>query len=144
MSLGACNRLAERRIDCRATARGHTSTTKTTCRLRVAVRAVDRHPKARLASSNCQTHSTLKLTAREAADAIRSRGAELAGKRVSLGYLERLSRIGFYGTAEWAQPSSTTPATREACFALMEAALGSDRRVRVSVIERGCEPTPTS
>jgi Excalibur calcium-binding domain len=57
MSLGACNRLAERRIDCRATARGHTDTTKTTCRLRVAVRAVNRHPKARLASSNCRIRS---------------------------------------------------------------------------------------
>lgn len=56
-SLGACNRLAERRVDCRAIARGHTDTTKTTCRLRVAVRAVNRQPKARLASWNCQTHS---------------------------------------------------------------------------------------
>lgn len=56
-ALGACNRLAERRVDCRATARGHTDTTKTTCRLRVAVRAVNRHPKARLASSNCRTRS---------------------------------------------------------------------------------------
>jgi hypothetical protein len=142
-SLGACNRLAERRIDCRATARGHTDVTKTTCRLRVAVRAVNRHPKARLASANCLARSTLRLTARAAADAIRSRGAEIAGKRVSLGTLERLSPISFYGTAEWTQPSPTVPATKEECFALMEAALGSDRRIRVSVIERGCNPPPT-
>jgi Excalibur calcium-binding domain len=143
-SLGACNRLAERRIDCRATARGHMGARKTTCRLRVAVGAVNRHPKARLASSNCQTHSTLKLTAKEAGDAIRLRGAELAGKRVSLGFLERQSRISFYGTAEWSQLSSTPPVTREECFALMEAALASDRRVRVHVIERGCEATPST
>jgi excalibur calcium-binding domain-containing protein len=53
--VGACSRLSERRVDCQATARGHTSTSKTTCHLRVAVRAVNRRPKARLASSRCHT-----------------------------------------------------------------------------------------
>jgi hypothetical protein len=143
-SLGACSRLAERRVDCRANARGHTNTTKSTCRLRVAVRAVNRHPKARLASSNCQTRSTVKLTAREAADAIRSRGNELAGKRVGLSFLERRSRVSFLGTVEWTQSSPRSPATNEECFALMEAALTSARRVRVVVIETGCERTATS
>jgi hypothetical protein len=52
-ALRSCRRLAERRIDCRGTARGHTAHTKTTCRLRIAVRAVNRHPKAKLASANC-------------------------------------------------------------------------------------------
>jgi hypothetical protein len=57
-SMGACRRLGERRVDCDATARGHTATTKTTCRLRIAVRGVNRHPKARLASTRCQTRDT--------------------------------------------------------------------------------------
>ena len=57
-SLGRCSRLAERRVDCRGSARGHTATTKTTCRLRIAVRAFSRHPKAKLASANCRTRYT--------------------------------------------------------------------------------------
>lgn len=142
-AVGTCRRLAERRVDCQGTARGHTATTETTCRLRIAVRAVDRRPKARLASTQCQTRSTAKLTARAAAAAIRSRGDELAGKRVSLAFLERRSRVSFLGTVEWTRPSPSVPATREECFALMEAVLTSARRVRVAVIETGCEPTAT-
>ncbi|HMI80250.1 MAG TPA: excalibur calcium-binding domain-containing protein [Solirubrobacterales bacterium] len=55
VSLSGCERLGERRIDCHAIARGSTSTSQTTCRLRIAVRAVNQHPKARLAASSCQT-----------------------------------------------------------------------------------------
>lgn len=56
-NLGACRRRAERRVDCRAVARGHTRSGKTTCRLRIVVRAVNRQPTARLASSHCTTRS---------------------------------------------------------------------------------------
>lgn len=140
-AVGACKRLGERRVDCQATARGRTSTTKTTCRLRVAVRAVNRHPEARLASARCRTVETVKLRARDAADAMRARGAELAGKRVGLGFLERRSRTSFLGTVEWTQTSSV-PVAKEECFALMEAVLTSAQRVRVSVIETGCELVP--
>jgi len=52
--VGACRRLGERRVDCEGTARGRSGSAETTCRLRVVVRAVDRHPKARLSSVNCQ------------------------------------------------------------------------------------------
>jgi hypothetical protein len=54
-SLGACSRKGERRIDCLATARGETSSSRTTCRLRIRVTAVDRHPKGALAASSCRT-----------------------------------------------------------------------------------------
>jgi hypothetical protein len=53
--LGACRRQGERRIVCLATARGETSKTRTTCQLRIHVRAVNRNPKATLASSRCRT-----------------------------------------------------------------------------------------
>jgi len=139
-SVGACRRLGERRVDCDAVARGHTATTKTICRLRIAVRGVNRRPKARLASTRCQTRDTRKLTARAAATAIRARGAEIAGKPVGLGFLERRSRVSFLGTAEWTQPSTSTPVVKEECFAMMEATLASVRRVRVIVVETGCEP----
>lgn len=140
--VGTCRRLGERRVDCQATARGRTSSTKTTCQLRVAVRAVNRHPEARLASARCRTVETVKLKAQDAANAMRARGAELAGKRVGLGFLERRSRTSFLGTVEWTQSSSSVPVAREECFALMEAVLTRSRRVRASVIETGCNPVP--
>jgi hypothetical protein len=57
-ALGSCRRLAERRVDCRGVARGHIRETRTICRLRIAVRAVNRHPKAHLASTRCRTVNT--------------------------------------------------------------------------------------
>jgi hypothetical protein len=60
-AVGVCRRLGERRIDCFAISRGSTSATQTTCRLRIAVRAKNRHPSPRLASSRCETESTLFL-----------------------------------------------------------------------------------
>lgn len=143
-SLGSCSRLAERRIDCRAVARGHTATTRTTCRLRIAVRAANRHPKARLASTGCQTRSTLRLSAEAAAAAIRSRGNELAGKRVALGFLERRSHTSFIGSVEWTRPATDPSARKEECFALMEAALNSSRQVNIAVVETACEPVTTT
>jgi hypothetical protein len=140
--VGACRRLGERRVDCEGFARGRTGTEKTTCRLRLAVRAVDRRPKARLSSVNCQTKDTVKLKGVDAAQAIRARGAELAGKPVGLGFLERQSRTSFLGSAEWTRMSSATPATKEECFALIEASLSSSRQVRAVLIESGCEPAP--
>ena len=56
-SLNVCNRHGERRIACLATALGETRTSRTTCHLRIAVRAVDRHPQARLRGTRCRTVS---------------------------------------------------------------------------------------
>jgi hypothetical protein len=53
--LNSCGRQGERRIACLATARGETRATRTTCHLRIRVRAVNRHPKAVLVSSRCRT-----------------------------------------------------------------------------------------
>jgi hypothetical protein len=63
-SLGACRRRGERRIDCLATARGESSSSRTTCRLRIRVTAVDRHPKAALGFSNCRTTRFARSAAR--------------------------------------------------------------------------------
>lgn len=57
-SLRGCGRITEQRIDCHAIGHGSTNTSETTCRLRIVVRAVNQRPKARLASSRCQTRFT--------------------------------------------------------------------------------------
>jgi Excalibur calcium-binding domain len=141
LAMGGCTRAGERRINCFAIARGETSTSRTTCHLRINVRAVNRHPKASLVSTGCRTRLKLKLTAAEAAAAMRARGAEIAGKAVVVGFLERGSSLSFLGSAEWTQRSSTTM-LREECFALMEAHLTPSRQVRVVVMETGCSPAP--
>lgn len=138
LSMGACRRLGERRVDCRATARGRTSATSTTCHLKVAVRGVNRQPKARFASSRCNTRSTLRLTAPRARAALLSQGAELAGKRVALDPFERASRTSFIGAAQWTRRATNT-SPLEVCFALMKATLTPSRQVRVSVLEYRCE-----
>ena len=91
--------------------------------------------------ARCATRSTALLTAARASAAFRDRGAEIADKPVALGFLERLSRTSFEGSAEWTQRPPTAPKTKEECFALMEASLTSSNQVRVEVIETGCEPS---
>lgn len=54
-SLGACQRHGERRIVCLATALGETSSSRTSCHLRIVVRAVNRHPRANLVRASCRT-----------------------------------------------------------------------------------------
>ncbi len=137
-----CERRGERRVVCFGTAEGETTNSRTLCHLRVIVRAVNRHPKAILSRARCTTHSTAMLTAARASSALRARGAEIAGKPVGLGFLERRSRTSFKGNAEWTQRSPTAAKTTEECFALMEAALTSSHGVRVAVLETGCEAQP--
>lgn len=135
-----CERRGERLVVCFATAEGETSSSRTLCHLRVLVRAVNRHPKAVLMKARCATRSTAMLTGARASSALRARGAEIAGKQVALGFLERQSRTAFLGTAEWTQRPAGTVALKEECFALLEAVLTSSDRVSTAVIETGCEP----
>ncbi len=139
VQVGICERRGARRVVCFATAQGETASSHTTCHLRIVVRAVNRHPRATLARTNCGTRSTARLTAARASRAMRARGAEMAGKQVAIGFLERQSRTSFMGTAEWTQRSTGTPSVREECFALLEAVLTRSNRVRVVLIETGCE-----
>jgi hypothetical protein len=136
-AVGRCRRRGERRIDCVAIDSGRTSTAKTTCRLRIAVRARNRHPNASLASSRCRTVPILKLTADRARAAIRDKAEEIAGKRVGITELERAAATSFRGLAEWSQPGQTI---RENCFVLIEAVLMPSSEIVVSVIESACEP----
>ncbi len=54
-SFQGCKRRAQRRVDCRLTARGSTSRERVTCRYRVKVTARNRHPVAHLSSHSCRS-----------------------------------------------------------------------------------------
>lgn len=137
-AVGTCRRRGERRVNCLASAQGHTSTTKTVCQMRIAVRAVNRHPSARLVSSHCRTRSTVRLRAGQAQDAIRRRGAEIAGKPVAIVFLERQGPRSFIGAVEWTQSPG---GRKEECAATFEVELTLSRELRVAVLESGCEAT---
>lgn len=136
--VGVCRRLGERRVDCEAVGRGRTEASETLCHLRIAVRAPNRAPAARLASSSCQTRSTL-LTAGLALAEIRARAAELAGKPVPVASLERISATALRGRAQWNRRGQS--ASPEECFALIEAELLSPSQIRTRIIESGCDPS---
>lgn len=140
VGLDDCDRQGERRVTCFASAVGKTRASRTTCHLRIRVRAINRHPRASAGHARCQTRSTALLTAQQAASAIRGRGSELAGKRVGLGFLERLSRTQFLGMAEWTRPP-TGSSPKEECFALLEVELTQLSEVRTLLIETECEPS---
>jgi hypothetical protein len=142
--VGICERRGERRVVCFGTAAGESGTGRTLCHLRVIVRAVNQHPEATLTRARCSTRATALLTAGRASGALRARGAEIAGKPVALGFLERRSRTSFRGIVEWTQRAPAPLKTKEECFALMEAALTSSNQVRVAVIETGCEAQPAA
>jgi hypothetical protein len=138
LAFGGCNRVTIRRVSCRFTARGSTPTKRTTCHLRVAVRAKNRHPAARFTSTRCRTKSNVRLREGQARDAIRTRAAELAGKPVALLFSERIDERRFVGATEWTQQGAS--GVKEECTASIEVELTLSRELRASVIETGCEP----
>jgi len=136
LSFGGCHRLAIRRIDCRLTARGATPRERTTCNLRVAVRAEDRHPAGRIASTQCQTKSLLLLTYARAKQSLLEAANPIAGKRVSI-ELTRINRLEFEGLAEWRRPGST-PTAPENCSLELFAELLPSNEVRTLIGEPSC------
>jgi len=136
---GPCLRQAERSVDCLATATGETTMKATTCHLRVAVRAVNRRPKAKLVATQCRKRATASLTAARAKSAIRTRAAELAdGSSVSVTELERRNHRVFVGFAEWTERPNRT--IRESCFAEIKVEMDPPTGLRIAVLESLCEP----
>lgn len=103
--LNGCKRRAERRIDCRLTARGSTASVKTTCRIKVAVKARNRRPTGRIVSRRCNSRQLRRLTFAEARAVIKPRATQIAGKPTSL-ELARVSRVMILGYAEWTRPAA--------------------------------------
>jgi hypothetical protein len=142
LSFGGCHRLATRRVDCDLTARGSTARQRTTCSLSVIVRAKDRHPVGRLASTDCRTKSLLLLSFERAKQSMLEAANPIAGKRVSI-ELTRINRLEFEGEALWGRPGAA-PASSESCSLELFAELLPSDVVRVLVGEPACAGTPAS
>lgn len=142
LSFGGCHRLATRRVDCDLIARGNTARQRTTCSLRVIVRAKNRHPAGRLAATDCRTKSLLLLTYERAKQAMLEAANPIAGKRVSIDPT-RVNRLEFAGEALWGRPGAT-PASPESCSLELFAELLPSDTVRVLVGEPACAGPPAS
>ena len=138
LAFGGCQRFGARRIDCEFTARGSSPVQRTTCQLRVAVRARDRHPAPRLTSSRCETESLLLLSFERAKQALLEAATSVAGKRPVL-TLHRLNRLEFEGIAEWNRAGKSA-GTTEACALEMLVGLRPSNEVWVEVGSPLCVP----
>jgi len=134
---GPCLRQAERSVDCLATATGETTMHSTSCQLRVAVRAVDRRPRAQLEKTECQTKSTAQLTAAQAKQAMLRRAREFTENSLEITELERRTHRTFVGWTEWTEYAIHAP--RAFCFAEIEVELVPPEELRVSVLDSACK-----
>ncbi|MEZ5077910.1 MAG: excalibur calcium-binding domain-containing protein [Solirubrobacterales bacterium] len=134
-SLRGCTRLGARSIDCRLVARGRTPEAKTTCRFEVAVRARHRRPTGRIASRRCTSRNLRRLTYAEAKRAILPVATEVAGRRPAL-ELSRITRLYFFGIAEWAQ--SPVGGSEETCDLQLSARLLPSDAVEVKEYGVSC------
>ncbi|MGB7685158.1 MAG: hypothetical protein WBL45_05175 [Solirubrobacterales bacterium] len=135
-AVGGCRRRAADRIDCLAVSQGNTTTTKTVCRLRIAVHATSGDPRAELLSSKCQTQSRFELTEAEALVTLLGKMKELVGQPVQVSALERASQTSFRARADWTR-SEATGATSK-CTALLTVTLRSPGVVELSVLVVDC------
>lgn len=136
-SFHGCARRAMRRVDCTFTARGRTGTQRLTCRLKVAVQAVDRHPSARLADKNCTPTSIAILDYDRAKRALRAEAHRVAGKNVAVD-VSRVSRLAYWGWAEWTQ-SGASPGTTESCYVELMAELRPEDKLSVRSENLSCD-----
>jgi hypothetical protein len=140
VKLSSCSRRAVDRVDCLALDRGSTSTLKTTCSVRVSVRAVGGRPKALLDHVSCENQRLALLRNTEAREAILALGREIAGQEVVLASVARTSRVEFAGNVAWT-PGSASLGPRELCVVYLRAALvGEDVQVQASDSPRCASP----
>ncbi len=137
-AVGGCRRRAADRLDCLAVSQGSTATTKTVCRLRIAVHATSGNPRAELLSSKCQTQSRFELTEAEALVALLGKMRELVGQTVQVSALERASQISFRARADWTRPATSGGTSK--CTALLTATLRSPGVIELSVLVVDCNP----
>jgi hypothetical protein len=141
VAIDECQRRAPHRVDCRAVSRGKTTTTKTICRLRIAVRATSGNPHAGLLSSKCWTSSRLKLTEADALAAFTDGMQELVGQPIQITRFARMSRASFSAIVEWTRPGATGGTDR--CIVLLVATRQGPGIVELSAHFPSCQPAPT-
>lgn len=137
-AVGGCRRRAADRLDCLAVSQGSTTTTKTVCRLRIAVHATNGNPRAELLSSKCETQSRFELTEAEALVALLGKMKELVDQPVQISAFERTSQTSFRARADWTRFGATERTSK--CTALLTVTLRSPGVIELSVLVVDCNP----
>jgi hypothetical protein len=137
-TVSGCRRRAADHVDCLAVGRGSTTTTKTVCRLRIAVQATSGNPRAEVLSSKCQTQSRFELTEAEALVALLGKMKELVDQPIQISALERASQTSFRARANWTRPGARGETST--CTALLTVTLQSPGVIELSVLVVDCSP----
>lgn len=135
-TLKRCGRKSRHRIDCRFLARGRSSTRYTICKMRVIVRGEGSSISSAAIHGRC--HSTPALSFPRATQAIRRKGAEVAGRQVVVLTTERINLRTIAGTVEWPR----TKAKPERCQ--LEVIVGLSLSGALQVRREGLECEGTS
>jgi hypothetical protein len=152
-----CTRKAQLRVDCVAVVSGDTETKSSSCRLLIAVRAVDRRyywdEVAKIAGSHCRSLQIPVLAYADARKAIQAEADRFAGQPTSVTSLSRQDAQTYSGRAEWKRINPTgckgcgydpgtnkffdTPET-ESCSVELKARRLGDDSIRVDIESSAC------
>ena len=137
ISFNGCGRRSPQKVVCLFTGRGETSTEKTTCHLRIAVRGEGSTASAGAPRARCRTARKLVLSYTRARRALQAEADRIAGKHAALLYVERLSPLSYSSSAEWSHAS--TAGVKQLCTVELRAVLSSSNLLRVHSSGRECE-----
>ncbi|MFL5873000.1 MAG: hypothetical protein ACJ75T_05950 [Solirubrobacterales bacterium] len=141
VEVGPCRRRASDRIHCHTTARGSSSTLKTTCEISVRVTLADNRPEA-THQTNCDNEPQPILRAFQALEAVRPTAEDLGGEGVILYTYGRTSRTRIHVQAGWIQPAPE-PGKDEVCSVIFEVALTSSETIVVKATDSICVVSKT-
>jgi hypothetical protein len=136
IEVGPCQRRTSDRIHCHATARGSSSTLKTTCEISVRVTLVDTRPEA-THRTNCDNEPQPILRAFQALEAVRPKAEGLGGEDVILSTYGRTSRTRIHVQAGWIQPAPES-GEDEVCAVIFEVALTPSETIVVTATNPVC------
>jgi hypothetical protein len=135
-ALQGCRRRSRHRVVCRFLARGRTARLRTTCRVRVVVRGEGTRASARIARARCRSRPVAVLSFSRAREAMQKAAEDLAGKRVPVFALSRVSNLVVTGLAEWTQVSPAGAA--ELCSVELRARQLSSGSLRATTRNLAC------
>lgn len=152
-----CRRRTRLRVDCEALVTGETEVKASSCRLRIAVKAVPRGyfwgSVAKIVASHCSSRPIPHLTYGDAKQAIQAEADQFAGQTTSITSLYRQDLQTYSGRAEWKRVNPTgckrcgydpvtdkffdTPET-ESCSVELKATRLREGGIRVDIESSAC------
>jgi hypothetical protein len=139
-SFRGCHRKARQHVNCDFLGRGETSAQRVICKFKVSVEGTNENPTTDVGGVRCRTEPRAILRYDRAKQVMRVATTELAGKPTLLD-VNRVSRLKFWGWAEWTRKAPQPQAT-ESCYVEVTAELLPSGRLQVETRNLDCEKEP--